>query len=88
MTWFIECTNCGKVTKPANIVELMEHRDNQGWILCGGCKSRGYIEKKFKLRKGDPQGGTDPMRHLQKAALDGLKLQGLTATCDLLEEIG
>ena len=31
MAWSIECTNCGKVSNPANIVELMEkHRDNPG----------------------------------------------------------
>ena len=52
MAWPIECTNCGKVSHPANIVELMEkHLDNQGWILRGHCKSRGYIEKEFELQE-------------------------------------
>ncbi len=61
MAWPIECTNCGKVSNPANIVKLMEeHLDDQGWILCGHCKSSGYIEKKFKLQKGDPQGVWNP----------------------------
>lgn len=61
MAWTIGCTNCGRRTNPANIVELLkEHLDNKGWILCGHCKSRGYIEKEFKLQKGDPQGVWNP----------------------------
>ena len=60
-SWAIKCTNseCGKVTEPDNIVELMGsengYLDDQGWFLCEWCGSRGYIEKTFKSQEGgDP----------------------------------
>ena len=56
--WPIKCTNseCGKVTTPANIADLMkgkEYRNDQGWFLCGACGSFGYIWKQFRLQEGD-----------------------------------
>ena len=61
MAWTIDCTNCGKRTRAANIVELTErhsdpskdHLDPFGWFLCRHCKSRGYIEKHYKLQEPD-----------------------------------
>ena len=54
MAWPIECSHCGKVTHPENIVELIKHHlDDQGRILCGQCKKPGYIEKTFKLQEKD-----------------------------------
>ena len=49
--WTIKCTNCCRETKPANIADLMKYLDKQGWLLCGHCKSRGYIEKRFDLQE-------------------------------------
>ena len=46
------CNDCGAVTKPANIVELMEHyRDRDGWIICE-CGERGYVKKDWELQEG------------------------------------
>ena len=51
--WTIKCTSCCRETKPWNIADLMNHLDKQGWLLCGHCSSRGYIEKRFKLQEKD-----------------------------------
>ena len=56
--WAIECTNseCGKVTTPENIADLMKskgYRDDHGWFVCSACGSSGYIRKQFRLQEGD-----------------------------------
>lgn len=51
MAWTINCTNCGKQTTAAHIVDLTNHLDPSGWFLCRHCKTRGYIEKRFNLQE-------------------------------------
>ena len=55
MPWSIDCCNkaCGKTTRVANIVDLLNcHRNELGWFRCN-CGSRGCIEKRFKLQEGE-----------------------------------
>ena len=54
MAWHIKCSNkeCEKTTTAGNIVYLINyHLDENGWILCGHCGNKGYIEKHFDLQE-------------------------------------
>ena len=61
MSWPIKCDNCNKVTWVKNIVDLQDpehgNLDEKGWVLCGHCGERGYIERNLQI----PEEGTfDP----------------------------
>lgn len=53
--WPINCIEgCGHVTKPSNIVDLLEnHVEEDGYFLCEECGSLGYIEKSLDLQEGE-----------------------------------
>ena len=57
MPWVIKCDKCNKETHVENIVDLQGpengHLDEKGWILCGHCGGRGYIERNFNTQEGD-----------------------------------
>ena len=56
MSWPIKCDKCKKQTDVENIVDLQNpeygHLDEKGWVLCGHCRGRGYIEKSFNTQEG------------------------------------
>ena len=57
MPWPIKCDKCNKETWVGNIVDLQDpehgHLDEKGFVLCGHCGERGYIEKSFDTQEGD-----------------------------------
>ena len=57
MSWPIKCKNCNKETWVENIVDLQDpehgNLDEKGWVLCGHCGERGYIERSHKTPEGE-----------------------------------
>jgi hypothetical protein len=67
MAWLITCTdpNCGKETRAWNVPDLIEnHRNPDGWFVCGDCEQRGYIARSSKVQEGG-----DPWRRCLQGAI-------------------
>jgi hypothetical protein len=54
MGWNIQCCNgkCKSNTWANNIVDLItNHRDADGWFVCGSCRARGYVQRSYNLQE-------------------------------------